>query len=101
MKIFACLLDEIPDEGTHLVEINNEKYILYKEGFDLFAISAVCPHLGGPLEEGEIKEGCVTCPWHKWRFDLKSGHCENVSNQYLKTYRASVERNKVYLELDF
>jgi nitrite reductase/ring-hydroxylating ferredoxin subunit len=33
----------------------------------------VCPHLGGPLEEATVSDGVVTCPWHGYRFDVRSG----------------------------
>jgi nitrite reductase/ring-hydroxylating ferredoxin subunit len=36
-------------------------------------IGAQCSHRGGPLEEGEFVDGCVTCPWHKSRFRLDDG----------------------------
>jgi Rieske Fe-S protein len=39
----------------------------------LGAYSSVCPHMGGPLQLGEIAHGEVTCPWHRFRFDLKTG----------------------------
>jgi nitrite reductase (NADH) small subunit len=99
MKVYACLLADIPQYGVHCVTLGEEKYLLYLEGDTVFAVSATCPHLGGPLEEGEIEEGCVTCPWHSWRFDLKSGHCENVPHQHLRAYSASIEKGRVYLEL--
>ena len=35
----------------------------------------VCPHLGGPLAEAPVEDGCVTCPWHGYRYDLASGRC--------------------------
>ena len=37
------------------------------------AISDVCGHAGGPLHEGELAEGCVTCPWHGSVFRLDGG----------------------------
>jgi nitrite reductase (NADH) small subunit len=99
MKTFACLLSDIPQNGTYSVILNQERYLLYKEGDTVFAVTANCPHLGGPLEKGEVEDGCVTCPWHLWRFDLKSGHCENVPNQHLRAYKVLIEKEKVFLEL--
>jgi Rieske Fe-S protein len=32
-----------------------------------------CPHLGGPLEEARVEDGSVVCPWHGYRFDLRTG----------------------------
>ena len=37
------------------------------------ALDARCPHAGGPLADGIVADGCVTCPLHDWRFDLASG----------------------------
>jgi hypothetical protein len=36
--------------------------------------ATVCPHLGGPLDQAAVADGCVTCPWHGYRFDLRTGH---------------------------
>ncbi len=38
-----------------------------------FALADRCSHRGGPLSEGSIEEGCVTCPWHGSQFELVSG----------------------------
>lgn len=37
------------------------------------AISNVCAHAGGPLDEGELNGDVVTCPWHGSRFHVDSG----------------------------
>ncbi len=37
------------------------------------AVAAVCTHRGGPLDEGEVADGCVRCPWHGGRFSLADG----------------------------
>ena len=39
------------------------------------AYSGVCPHLGGPLLEGPLRDDIVTCPWHSYDWDLRSGRC--------------------------
>lgn len=44
--------------------------------------SATCPHMLGPLAGQALSDGCVTCPWHGYRFDVRSGEC--VSGQHLK-----------------
>ena len=35
--------------------------------------SAVCPHMGGPLDQGRVENGEVVCPWHRYRYDLTTG----------------------------
>lgn len=47
---------------------------------------AQCPHNGGPLVEGVVRDGCVVCPWHWYRFDLRSGVCHTTSRFDLGVY---------------
>jgi nitrite reductase/ring-hydroxylating ferredoxin subunit len=46
---------------------------LYRQGDEVLCSQAFCPHLGGPLFQGTLHGDSVTCPWHLWRFDLRSG----------------------------
>jgi nitrite reductase (NADH) small subunit len=46
---------------------------LFDLGGEVVCVQAFCPHLLGPLFQGSVAGGAVTCPWHAWRFDLKSG----------------------------
>ncbi len=46
--------------------------------------SASCPHFGGPLDEAPIEDGCVTCPWHGYRFDVRTGRCLSGQSLTLK-----------------
>ncbi len=39
----------------------------------IFALDGVCPHQGGPLGKGRLTGGVVTCPWHGWQFDVRTG----------------------------
>ena len=42
---------------------------------EILAHPTLCPHLGGPLDEAPLEDGCITCPWHGYRYDLRSGRC--------------------------
>jgi Rieske Fe-S protein len=46
---------------------------------------ASCPHLGGPLEDVPVEDGCVTCPWHGYRFDLRTGRSADGRALRLRT----------------
>jgi nitrite reductase/ring-hydroxylating ferredoxin subunit len=56
-----------------LVELGGLRYRLLEEGGELVAHAAACPHRLGPLEEAAVEGGRLRCPWHGWRFDLRSG----------------------------
>ena len=43
----------------------------------LQALSAVCPHAGGPLADGQLDTTVVLCPLHARAFDLRTGACRN------------------------
>ena len=43
-----------------------------REG-EFFALDGVCPHQGGPLGQGDLADHVVTCPWHGWQFDVRTG----------------------------
>ncbi len=62
------------NEGEILVaEVDGEPVVVCKIAGEFHAIGGVCPHAMGPLEDGNIVDGQIECPWHASRFDLKSG----------------------------
>lgn len=57
------------------------------------AVSAICSHAGGPLAEGELSDGVVTCPWHGSRFDLRTGEVlQGPATAPLPSYRSQVNQ---------
>jgi nitrite reductase/ring-hydroxylating ferredoxin subunit len=47
--------------------------LLYRRGDRVFALADRCSHRGGPLHEGQVHDGQVTCPWHQSTFRLDDG----------------------------
>ena len=57
-----------------LVELDGGPFrILELEGGELVAHSTICPHWLGPLDEAAPENGVLRCPWHGYRFDLRTG----------------------------
>ncbi|MBA3431390.1 MAG: Rieske 2Fe-2S domain-containing protein, partial [Actinobacteria bacterium] len=65
--------DELTDRAPKKVLVNSAGVLLYKDGDRIYAIASRCSHLGGPLEEGEIRDHSVVCPWHASAFSLADG----------------------------
>jgi nitrite reductase/ring-hydroxylating ferredoxin subunit/uncharacterized membrane protein len=65
--------DELTDGAPKKVTVDGAGVLLLREGGTIYAIASRCSHLGGPLEEGEIRDQAVTCPWHASRFSLEDG----------------------------
>lgn len=61
------------------------------------AVTHACPHAGGPLADGIVADGCVTCPLHGQRFSLRSGERQDAAGPGILTYAVRVRDG--YLEL--
>lgn len=67
-------LEDVPDGGAVRRVIDGREIAVFRQGEELFAIDANCPHRRGPLDSGELDaDGVVTCPWHGWQFDIRTG----------------------------
>src|SRR5918992_3739718 len=65
---------ELPQDGMRRVEADGAAILLSRSSSgEVCAISSVCGHFGGPLEQGDREGNTVVCPWHRSRFDLRSG----------------------------
>ena len=73
---------------------------LYRVGDEFFALDGICPHQGGPLGKGELNGCIVTCPWHGWQFDVRTGqHQVNHSIRHV-SFPVRVEGTDVLVDLD-
>ena len=65
--------NDFPEGEMKRVEANGLPVVILRREGLLHAIGAVCSHAGGPLHEGKVKDGVVTCPWHSSRFQFEDG----------------------------
>lgn len=64
---------ELADGDHHKVDAGGTAVLLYRAAGQVYALSSTCSHMGGPLDEGSVADGCVTCPWHGSTFRLADG----------------------------
>ena len=64
---------DLPENSLRRVTAGDVPVVLLRMGERVFAISATCPHAGGPLDEGSLQGDVVQCPWHGSRFNMRSG----------------------------
>jgi nitrite reductase/ring-hydroxylating ferredoxin subunit len=72
-EIDVAALADVPDSGMKRVDARGYPVLLVRRGERIDAIGAICAHQGGPLEEGTLKDGAVTCPWHGSTFCVRDG----------------------------
>jgi nitrite reductase/ring-hydroxylating ferredoxin subunit/uncharacterized membrane protein len=66
-------VEAVKENTLHRVTVAGVPVILLRQGERFFAISATCPHAGGPLDEGTLTGDQVECPWHGSRFCIRDG----------------------------
>jgi nitrite reductase/ring-hydroxylating ferredoxin subunit/uncharacterized membrane protein len=64
---------DLRDGQPRTVEVEGVTVLLHRTSGRVQALANTCSHMGGPLDEGTIVDGCVTCPWHGSVFRLADG----------------------------
>ena len=69
--------NELEEGQPKRVMVRGTRILLVKQDGEIHAMAEVCSHLGGPLVEGELKNGTITCPWHGSTFCIEDGSVIN------------------------
>ncbi|MGE5640244.1 MAG: Rieske (2Fe-2S) protein [Clostridia bacterium] len=87
-------------EGTSsIVEVAGRAVALFRVQGRCYATQNACPHMGGPLGEGRLKDHVVTCPWHGWTWDVRTGaNLRNPKLRKLECFAVTVEDGEVFIE---
>ena len=91
--------DEIPPGGLKHVEVEDAVIALANVNGELYAVDGHCLHLQGPLGEGHLEHAVLTCPWHGWQYDVRTGLNEFDHAIQLRTYEVRVEDGEVKVAL--
>jgi nitrite reductase (NADH) small subunit len=62
-------------------------YAVFAVGGELHVTDNACPHNGGPLADGLVRDGVVTCPWHWYGYELATGRCRTAPGYALRRYQ--------------
>jgi nitrite reductase/ring-hydroxylating ferredoxin subunit len=81
-----------PGSGR-MVVVNGRHVALFRLGDEFHAIDNLCLHQAGPLCEGYIDNAVVTCPWHGWSYEIRTG-------TLVQDPRIGVSRHDVHIDGD-
>ena len=84
-------VDEFARGRGRMVTVNGRHVAVFRLGDEFFALDNMCLHRGGPLCDGEIENDVVTCPWHFWSYEIRTG-------TMVQDPRVGVSRHEVRLE---
>jgi nitrite reductase/ring-hydroxylating ferredoxin subunit/DMSO/TMAO reductase YedYZ heme-binding membrane subunit len=89
----------IPDRGALIVAApGGERIAVFRDGAQIGALTNLCAHQNGPIGEGRIIDGCVTCPWHGYQYRLADGCAPPPFTEKLATYRVRLRDGVVEVD---
>lgn len=92
-------VDEIPDGKGREYVVAGRILAVYHLADGFCALEGICPHAGGPLAQGMVRGDVVTCPWHGWQYNVKTGQHQLNPRICVPTFPVTVENGKLYVEL--
>jgi methionine sulfoxide reductase heme-binding subunit len=93
----VCAVSDIEEDRAKMFCIDKERIAVYKTSGKLFAVNNVCKHQNGPLGEGKVVDGCITCPWHGYQYLPHNGQSPPPFKEKVSTYDVRIEGTEVWI----
>jgi len=93
----VCHVDDIINNRAKVICVDTERIAIFKYDGKLSALSNVCKHQNGPLGEGRVIDGCVTCPWHGYQYLPHNGSSPPPFKEKVATYDVKLINHEVWL----
>ena len=88
-------ISEVPIGQSKVVMLHNKAIALFNIDGKLYALHNLCPHEGGPLNEGRVKGHVVACPWHDLAFDVRNGQGIDGGGYCVGSYEVRLEGSDI------
>ncbi|MEO0470137.1 MAG: Rieske 2Fe-2S domain-containing protein [Bacteroidota bacterium] len=93
----VCTVDEIKEDCAKVVLTQGENIAIFKYDGKLSAVNNICKHQNGPLGEGKIVDGCITCPWHGYQYRPEDGQSPPPFKEKVTTYDVKLIGDDVWV----
>ncbi len=90
---------DLPEGQGKRVDIQGNAIAVFHVDGQFYAISNTCLHQGGPLAEGELEGNVVFCPWHRWQYNVTTGHNDLNPEMKVRTFPVKVEGDSIFVEV--
>ncbi len=95
----VCDVADMREGFARIIRLTTgDRVAVFRNEGTLSAISNHCAHQNGPLGEGRIVDGCVTCPWHGFQYRVTDGQSPAPFTEKVPTYRVKLEGGAVYVD---
>jgi nitrite reductase/ring-hydroxylating ferredoxin subunit/DMSO/TMAO reductase YedYZ heme-binding membrane subunit len=99
--VSVCTASEMREGFANIARlVNGDRVAVFLMEGKLSAISNACAHQNGPLGEGKIIKCLVTCPWHGFQYDVRSGRSPAPFTETIPTYRVRLNGDQVQVHPD-
>ena len=92
-------LDRPPGRTQWTFSHAGRSFAVFEVSGDLVVTDGACPHNGGPLADGLVRDGVVTCPWHWYSYELATGRCRTAAGYSLRRYPVVMAGGRPYVAL--
>jgi len=96
--IHACAVADIPENRARIVCVSGERVAVFKYDGKISAVSNVCQHQNGPLGEGKIVAGCITCPWHGYQYLPETGASPPPFVEKVPTFNIRIKNGRIFVD---
>jgi nitrite reductase/ring-hydroxylating ferredoxin subunit len=101
-RVYVARLSDLLQRQLTYVEVEGLPIALANLNGTIYAFGDSCRHEGGPLSAGVLIDDTVTCPWHGWTYNIRTGKSiVPPVGLRIPTYPVSIENDEVYLEIDW
>lgn len=91
-------VSEIPESRAKIICAAGERIAVFRYEGKISAISNVCQHQNGPLGEGKVVDGLVTCPWHGYQYEPASGASPAPFTEKIPTFSVALHNGSVLVD---
>ncbi len=87
----------VPPGTACPVTVGRYDVALFNVSGTIYALENVCPHQGGPLADGYLEGALITCPWHAWCFDVRSGRMTLGDFATVPRFEVRIESGEIFV----
>jgi len=95
----AATQTEIPAGTVREVQLKEQTIALANVDGKFYALNNTCLHRAGPLGQGELAGGILTCPWHGWQYEVSTGRVTFNPEMRIATYPVELREDEVWVDL--
>jgi nitrite reductase/ring-hydroxylating ferredoxin subunit len=97
--VLAAKTRDVPPGTIREVQLEGKAVAVANVDGQFHAINGVCLHRGGPLGDGPLEGPVVTCPWHGWQYDVRTGKVVQNANVGVERYRVEIRGDEIFVEV--